>query len=110
MRCKYGSIYSQSNILYWINAVNYKNLKKYLKAKRSIFDNFSSEILYLHREGATQKSILKFLIDHGLSAKQSNLSRWLSRQNIVKTEMKDTKRDDKNKAKNIETNIFKNLK
>ena len=90
--------------------MNEKNLKKYLKSKRSIFDTFSNEIIYLHKEGATQTSILKFLIDNGVTAKQSNLSRWLSRQNIDKTAVKDITKDDKNQTKNVETDIFKNLK
>lgn len=90
--------------------MNKKNLKKYLKPKRSIFDTFSNEILYLYKEGATQKSILKFLMDNGLHGKQSNLSRWLSRQKIEKSEIKNTTIDKKNQEKNIETDIFKNLK
>lgn len=90
--------------------MNEKNLKKYLKSKRSIFDTFSNEILYLHKEGATQTSILKFLIDNGVTAKQSNLSRWLSRQKIERPEVKDISGDNKNQTKNIETDIFKNLK
>jgi len=90
--------------------MNEKNLKKYLKSKRSIFDTFSNEIIYLHKEGATQTSILKFLIDNGVAAKQSNLSRWLGRQNIERLKVKDITRDDKNQTTNIETDIFKNLK
>lgn len=87
--------------------MNEKNLKKYLKSKRSIFDTFSTEILYLYKEGATQTSILKFLIDNGVDAKQSNLSRWLSRQ---KLEIKSITVDKKNQIESIETDIFKNLK
>lgn len=52
--------------------MNEKNLKKYLKSKRSIFDTFSAEILYLYKEGATETAILKFLIDNRVIAKQSN--------------------------------------
>lgn len=90
--------------------MNEKNLKKYLKSKRSIFDNFSIEIIYLHKEGATQVAILKFLLDNGIAAKQSNLSRWLGRQNIKRIEVKDVTIDDKKQIQNIETDIFKNLK
>jgi len=90
--------------------MNHKNLKKYLNSKRSIFDTFSVEIIYLYKEGATQASILQFLKDKGIDAKQSNLSRWLSRKKIKINDTAESVVKTHNNQENQKTNIFKNLK